>query len=194
MFELYDKLINAYKSENEDSFSAAARNWIEAEENAPFNNDEYNEFYYAAKRNCRIWRSNAINSRSARVKMINNVRELMKLGVPNPYTPEPQESAAENKQEEQQKNESDIIYISELMAKAYAENDKVTFEQDAIHLYDIKAENPYHNNTPKYDAYAKMIGAKSKKEMLHFAGEYCDVINGKKKTILGVLPKKKEGK
>lgn len=86
-YELYEKVITAFKEEM-DKFDAAARNWVEGAESVDFNNAEANELFGQAKMHCKTWRSNAINSRYAKVQMIDCIRKLAAMDLPNPYPKE----------------------------------------------------------------------------------------------------------
>ena len=83
-YELYERVISAFK-ENEDTFSAAARNWIEGSESADFGNEEANDLFYTAKIACATWRSKAINGRISKRRMIECVRKIAEMNLPNPY-------------------------------------------------------------------------------------------------------------
>lgn len=83
-YELYEKVIEAYKS-GEDIFNAAARNWIEGTEEAKFESEEANELYRKAQYYRSVWRSKAINSRVSKIRMIECVRRIAEMDLPNPY-------------------------------------------------------------------------------------------------------------
>ena len=83
-YELYDKVITALKAD-EGSFNAAARNWIEGVEDAPFDNEEAKELFSRAKYYCAAWRSKGINSRISKQRMIECVRKIAEMELGNPY-------------------------------------------------------------------------------------------------------------
>lgn len=82
--ELYERVLAALH-EDEHSFNAAARNWIEGTTEAPFDNPEALELYAKAKHYCIVWRSNAINSRISKRRMVACVRQIAEMGLKNPY-------------------------------------------------------------------------------------------------------------
>lgn len=86
-YELYEKVLEALNGD-EGTFNAAARNWIEGADNVEFNNVVANDLFWTAKRYCAIWRSNAISSRISKIRMIECVRQLAEMGLPNPYQKE----------------------------------------------------------------------------------------------------------
>ena len=83
--ELYDKVVAAFKSGDENLFNASARNWIEGAEEAPFENAHAKDVFMAAKSDDRLWRSGAINGRVSKIRMIKKVHEIMEMNLPNPY-------------------------------------------------------------------------------------------------------------
>lgn len=83
-YELYDKVITALKAD-EGSFNAAARNWIEGVDEAPFDNEEAKELFSRAKYYCAAWRSKGINSRISKLRMIECVRKIAEMELGNPY-------------------------------------------------------------------------------------------------------------
>ena len=86
MKELYDKVIAAYKSGDENAMNAAARNWVESCPDNPFEpGTEANNLYFEACRNYRLWKGNGISSRVSKVRMINRVKSIAALDLPNPY-------------------------------------------------------------------------------------------------------------
>lgn len=82
--ELYDEVLKTLHDVN-GGFNAAARNWIEGTDDAPFEDEEAKELYAKAKYYCRVWRSNAINSRISKTRMIECVRQIAEKGLHNPY-------------------------------------------------------------------------------------------------------------
>lgn len=97
-FELYEKVLSTLNDE-ESSFNAAARNWVEGADEAGFENEEANELFRQAKRHCAVWRSTAINSRISKFRMIDCVRKIAEMNLPNPYTEEPKEEVKEEPKE-----------------------------------------------------------------------------------------------
>ena len=84
-YELYEKVINAYKSGDENLFNASARNWIEGADIAPFENSEAVGLFGAAKHHYALWKSNGISSRVSKLRMINDVSKIAEMDLPNPY-------------------------------------------------------------------------------------------------------------
>ena len=86
MKELYDKVIEAFNSGDENLFVAATRNWAEAGGDNPFpsGTEEYTLFANACKA-YNIWRSGAINSRVSKKRMVAYIQKIAEKGLPNPY-------------------------------------------------------------------------------------------------------------
>lgn len=82
--ELYNRVLAAFH-EDESSFNAAARNWIEGVEDAPFEDEEAKELFANAKHFCAVWRSGAINARISKRRMIDCVRKIAEKNLQNPY-------------------------------------------------------------------------------------------------------------
>ena len=124
--ELYDKVIEAYRSGDENLFNAAARNWIEGAENAQFNDPELNDLFDKAKRCCNAWRNKAINGRVSKIRMINCVRAIAEKGLANPYNPN--EKIEEVKQEEDKPEEINKIHVLGVIPEEQPKNfvDKTT--------------------------------------------------------------------
>lgn len=85
MKELYDKVMEAYESKDENAFAAAARNWVEGAQEAPFEDSEARGLFSDAKRHCLIWRSGAISSRVSKLRMVACIRKIAEKNLPNPY-------------------------------------------------------------------------------------------------------------
>jgi hypothetical protein len=85
-YELYNKVLECL-DKDESTFNAVARNWIEGTNEANFKNEKAEELFIRAKQCCAIWRSGAINSRISKRRMIEYVREIAKMNLPNPYDP-----------------------------------------------------------------------------------------------------------
>lgn len=87
-YDLYEKVIEAFKSGDENLFNAAARNWSEQADDAPFEKAEDRDLFFKARRNYTLWKSGAINSRVSKIRMIDNVRQIAEKNLPNPYKKE----------------------------------------------------------------------------------------------------------
>lgn len=83
-YELYERVLEALK-EDEGSFNAAARNWTEGTETAPFEDEEALELFAQAKRYCALWRSKAINGKVSKRRMIDCIRKIAEKKLSNPY-------------------------------------------------------------------------------------------------------------
>ena len=83
-YELYERVLSALK-EDEGTFNAAARNWIEGADDASFADNEANELFNMAKIACYAWRNKAINGRVSKHRMIEYVRKIAEKNLPNPY-------------------------------------------------------------------------------------------------------------
>lgn len=107
-YELYEKVLEAYKTDDEGLFTAAARNWIESAEEANFEDDEAKDLFASAKRHCSIWRSKAINARVSKGRMVECVKRIAELNLPNPY-PEKYSVAEEIAKDFEKKDEKKHI-------------------------------------------------------------------------------------
>jgi len=86
MFELYEKFIESYKSGNEDAFNAAARNFIEAAEENPFQtNTKEHDLFFKAKSNNKRWHRGGIDMRVSKRTMYQLLNQLAELNIENPY-------------------------------------------------------------------------------------------------------------
>ena len=94
-YELYKKVIETYKSGNEEDFAVAACNWIDQSNINPFKEREPHLMYFKAKQYCRNWRNGGVDSRSAKRNLISYVRKIAELNLPYPY-----EIIEEEKQQE----------------------------------------------------------------------------------------------
>lgn len=83
--ELYDNVIKAYKMNDENRFAAAARNWVENSDYAPFEDGHARDLFYKAKLANKAWRSKAINGRISKTRMIERVRDIAQMDLKNPY-------------------------------------------------------------------------------------------------------------
>lgn len=94
-YGLYNKVIEASKTEDEGMFNAAARNWIEGADTVNFENNEANDLFNSAKYHCAAWRNKAINGRVGKLRMIECVRKIVEMNLPNPYDPNEKEPVIE---------------------------------------------------------------------------------------------------
>ena len=86
-YDLYNKLMEVSKLNDENAFNAAARNWVEGVKEAPFEDEKAKEMFLNAKHHACVWRSGAINSRVSKRRMLAEVRKIVDLELPNPYDP-----------------------------------------------------------------------------------------------------------
>lgn len=103
-YELYEKVIETNKSIDNGAFVAAARNWVSSAEEVDFKNDEANELFFAAKRHCMIWCSNAINARVSKLRMVDCVKKIAEMNLPNPYP----ETSTENETKKIEENKTAV--------------------------------------------------------------------------------------
>lgn len=82
-YQLYEKVMKA----TPDTFVAAARNWVEGADYAPFVNEEAKMLFSDAKRYCAAWRNKAIDGRISKSRMVNAVQKIVDMNLPNPYDP-----------------------------------------------------------------------------------------------------------
>jgi len=93
-YELYNRVVEM-KDADEGTFIACARNWIEGADESNFNNEEADELFAKAKQYCMLWRKEAINGRISKRRMIDCVRKIVEMNLPNPYDPNEQEPVVE---------------------------------------------------------------------------------------------------
>lgn len=127
-YELYEKVLSAV-NEDEGTFNAAARNWIESGKEPDFKDDEAKNLYYAAKIACAAWRSNAINGRVSKRRMVDCVRKIAEMKLSNPY--DKNEKAEESKEE---------VTEEAVEKKVEAEEIKKEPEQERIHVLGVVPE------------------------------------------------------
>ena len=89
-YELYNRVLSAL-NEDEGTFNASARNWIEGADSVSFEDEEANELFNMAKIACAAWRGKAINGRVSKLRMIECVRKIAEKNLPNPYPVETRE-------------------------------------------------------------------------------------------------------
>ena len=212
-YKLYEEMLEAYKT-NSDTFISAAINWVEAVNETPFENEEARRLFFKAKKYNRNWRNGGIDTRSAKRNMIEMVRQIAAMNLPNPHNPEEvkqkvkkiekkeTEKAEKEVKKEEEKVElvADTRYVLLAMAKAYNEKNETNFKQFAIYLMDITKENPFAQATDEFEKFEEMFEANKKHNMRKLfvsAGQLCEIINNtdvttkkldKPQTILGVLP------
>ena len=117
-YELYNKVLSTL-NEDEGTFNAAARNWVESADAANFEDEEANELFSSAKLACAAWRNKAINGRVSKLRMFEYVRKIAEKNLPNPY-PETKEEAPvvqEIKPVEEKKEEEKIHVLGVLPEK-----------------------------------------------------------------------------
>lgn len=117
-YELYNRVLSA-ANEDEGTFNACARNWIESGKDPNFKNDEANELFYTAKLACAAWRNKAINGRVSKGRMINCVRKIVELKLDNPY--DPNEKVEEPKIEEPEVKKEEKVHVLGVIPEAKTE-------------------------------------------------------------------------
>ena len=135
-YELYNKVLSAV-NEDEGTFNAAARNWIESADAAPFEDEEAVDLFYTAKMACAAWRNKAINGRVSKLRMIESVRKIAAKKLANPY-PEVEEKVEEIKEEvkpeeieEKVEEKKHIFGVIEDVMMGYEQYDGIDHEKDA---------------------------------------------------------------
>lgn len=208
-YELYENVIKAYHENNNELFIAAARNWIEGTSENPFENREAHEYFFNANKSYRAWIRGGIDSRSAKVRMISNIRKIAEMGLPNPYDknekPKKIKKSIEIKMPEKdvtkEEQTEDMRVVMMAMAKAYNENDEVSFQQFTVHLMDIATENPFKQGSDEYNMFEEMYASyyrkpTNKRRLFVIAAQLCNLINNtpveRPQTVLGVLPEEKK--
>lgn len=111
-YGLYNRVLEA-KNEDEGTFTAVARNWIEGAETAEFNNEEANQLFADAKRYCSLWRNKAINGKVSKLRMVACVKKIAEMDLPNPYDKNEPEPVVEEPKAEEPK---ESYFVSEIAA------------------------------------------------------------------------------
>jgi len=197
-FELYKKMIGAYKNNDDHNFEATARNWIESSEKNPFEIKEARELFFNAKKYCKHWRAGGIDSRSSKRNMIECCRKIaaMGIGYPADLAEEElqkekdrqykEELAKEVVQEQTEENISeelkseDSIYVLFATVKAYNAKDETNFKQFTIHFMDITEENPFSTESDEYKKFEEMKQAYARHNMRRLfvvTEQLCEIIN-----------------
>ena len=213
-YELYEQMVEAFKSNNDRLFAAAAINWIENVDENPFTDIELHQLFFNAKKYNRNWRRGGIDARSANRNMINICKNICAKNTENPYQKNEDTKKQKKKQTKQikeepkeeyfEKNEDieiiqDIRYVMLAMAKAYNEGNEVNFQQFAVHLVDIATENPFEEGSEEYRVFAEMVRCYRKKpaniKRVHaLAARLCEIINNtevdKPKKVIADPPQK----
>jgi len=211
-FELYKKMINAYKKNDDRNFEATARNWIEASEKNPFEIKEARELFFNAKKYCKHWRAGGIDSRSSRRNMVECCRKIAAMGIGYPadlveeeiqqekdkqYKEElAKKNIEDSKQQELNKEmpeelkSEDSKYVLLAIAKAYNAKDETNFKQFTIHFMDITEGNPFSAESDEYDKFEEMKQAYTRHNMRRLfvvTEQLCEIINN---TEIKEEPKK----
>jgi len=86
MFELFEKIIKAFKANEEERFNANVRNWMDMKLPNPYptGTPQYN-LYSKMQYYWRDWRNKTINMRSAKQNMLKHARVLIESFPENPY-------------------------------------------------------------------------------------------------------------
>lgn len=98
MYSLYEKLIEAYKANDEGTIGAASLNWIgQANENPFPENTAAHDLFFKAKMAWIKWQNNGIDARRNRVRAKEYVAQIAAMDMPNPYQSEELQQATEEK-------------------------------------------------------------------------------------------------
>ena len=86
MYELYEQMIEAYKLNDEGLFVARARNFIAAGAENPFPlGTPAADLYFSAAKAFDFWQKRTINYRNSKKQMVEFLRKLAAMDLPNPY-------------------------------------------------------------------------------------------------------------
>ena len=143
-YELYNRVLSA-ANEDEGTFNACARNWIESGKDPNFKNDEANELFYAAKLACAAWRNKAINGRVSKLKMIECVRKITEKDLPNPYDPnekDPEQQIAELVKEEVKEPEVKPVEEKKYVLGVPDEYADMGAEEPVVEKKEVATEEP----------------------------------------------------
>lgn len=192
-FELYKKMLSAYKNKDIRLFESFAINWVESVQENPFTNEDAHALFFSAQRYCRIWRKGGIDSRSAKRNMIKCIQKIAEIDLPYPLDLIEKEKEEEKDQEYKKKLEQeitekveekteddveqieleedicekdeDIRYVLLAMSNAYNEGNEINFKQFTIHLMETALENPFAIETPEFLKFEEMKEAYIKHNM-----------------------------
>ena len=93
-YGLYNRVLETMGGD-EGTFIASVRNLVEAVDEVSFNNEEADELFGKAKNCCMLWRKGAINGRISKRRMVEYVRKIAEMGLPNPFDPNEPEPVVE---------------------------------------------------------------------------------------------------
>jgi hypothetical protein len=135
--ELYNKIINA---SDENSLQAAIRNWVAQEENNPFPvNTEAFHLFFKAKIAYQKWIANGIDSRRSKQRMLEYVKEIVNLGVVNPYANKNDTEIVEEPAEE----------VVEEGAEEIVETPAEEPKKEPTHVFGVVPEKPFFGKRKK---------------------------------------------
>ena len=83
--ELYYKVVEAYRSGDENYFTASVRNWLYNADEAPFENSKARDLFAKAKVCYAHWKNKAIDGRVSKIRMIAYATNIIEMELPNPY-------------------------------------------------------------------------------------------------------------
>ena len=222
MYEIFNKMMDAYNTKNQREFEAYARMLVDNDYENPFPmNTIEHKLFFKAKQYCRKWRACGIDMRSSRRNMIEMIRQIAERKPENPYTQEiKKEVKRESKKQEPKKQEvkkeikketpketkeedEDIRYVMAQMVDAHNHEDNEAYEMYATHLMDIAKENPFLLGTDEYELFSTMKACFDRKppnmrKVFVTGKQRCSLINNTvleekpKETILGVVPDEKK--
>lgn len=139
-YELYNKVL-ASVNMDEGTFNAAARNWVEGCDNAPFEDEEASDLFNTAKMACAAWRNKAINGRVSKIRMIECVRKIAAKNLSNPYDP--------NEKEKEVPVKTEPIHVLGVIPEDNKES--VTETQVNVNAKQEIAEKNYTDKTEKQE-------------------------------------------
>ena len=86
MYELYEQMMEAFKLNDEGLFVARARNFIAARSENPFPlGTPAADLYFSAAKAFDFWQKRTINYRNSKKQMVEFLRKLAAMDLPNPY-------------------------------------------------------------------------------------------------------------
>lgn len=120
MYSLYEKLIEAYKANDEGTIGAASLNWIgQAKENPFPENTAAYDLFFKAKMAWVKWQNNGIDARRNRVRAKEYVSQIAAMGIPNPYQPEDPQPV-----EEEKPAEPELIHVLGVVPEPVEEHEE----------------------------------------------------------------------
>lgn len=218
-YELFDNLVNAKNSNNDNDFKFYAIHLAEVSKRNPYEKDSeeariFSQLHgqYLGYSDGRVGNKAAVNNIVAICKTllsVNSSNPYKKEAVKEEPKKEPQKKIVKEEPEKveitKEELKEDVNYLLTSMVNAYLRDDNVSYEMYVTHLMEIANENPFLMGTDEYEMFSTMKACythnpPNKRRTFVVGKQLCDLINNtelypekvEKKTVLGVLPEEKK--